>query len=167
MTHNVVATLALALALALSACGGDATSTLEHEIDEATAALATTPPSSGCTRPGGWWKLNNSYATNIEHQLAWPVSEDTQVCTTTLYGIISTPVVKGDVWHVLSRQITVAVLNIQNGASAPQNVRDALAGAKGLAGKCTISAAEQLQAFQIYGVLDAYNLGVIGPGTCP
>ncbi|MCK6549249.1 hypothetical protein L6R52_25625 [Myxococcota bacterium] len=167
MTQNIVAVVSLALALTLSACAGGAPSSLENEIDEAVAALDTAPPSGGCTRPGGWWKNHHAYATTIENQLPWPVSEDTPVCSTTLYGIISTPVAKGDVWHVLSRQITVAVLNIQNGASAPQHVRDALAAAKALAGKCTITPAEQLQAFQIYGVLDAYNMGIIGPGTCP
>lgn len=64
-----------------------------------------------------------------------------------------------------------AKLNVLNGASAPQDVLDALADAEALFnaqgfGDTTLTKAERTLALSYAVTLDQYNNGLIGPGHC-
>lgn len=114
----------------------------------------------GCTFTQGWYK---------NHTTQWPAG--TYQPNTVFDGwktwidLYNTPP-KGSQYIILAHQYMTALLNIQGGASAPQNVLDAIAtattyfngGGAGTGGSTDISG--------LSGILDAYNNGITGPGHC-
>lgn len=133
----------------------------------------------GCTYTQGFWK---------NKPRAWPVDSLTLGGVTysqkQLIALLRTPPKGGDASLILSHQLIAALLNLENGASAPAEVQDAIDGAQawllanadgdGLLPFYTLSsqkdeegnAAEWDAAIALAAVLDLFNNGDFGPEHC-
>lgn len=124
---------------------------------------------AGCTRTQGYWKTHNEDATAPGLQLDWPApyDEDDLLCGMTLLDILWTPP-RGDAWLILAHQYIAALLNIASGASSTPEVDAALAAAAAwLAAHCGgVPASQAGDALDWAYLLERYNSGLIGPGSC-
>jgi hypothetical protein len=124
---------------------------------------------TGCTLTQGYWKTHNEYATAPGLVSDWPAphDEDDVMCGQTLLDILDTPS-GGDAWNILAHQYIAAILNVASGASTPDAVDDALAGAEAwlLANCGGVPASEAPEAIEMAELLDRYNHGDVGPGHC-
>ena len=118
-----------------------------------------------CTYTQGYYKNHNADASNPNQQIAWPISEDTQLCGQSWLDILGTPPA-GDKWYILASQYITASLNVANGASTTIAVDAALAVGDLLLPACSIAASDEADAISAASTLDAYNNGVIGDGHC-
>jgi hypothetical protein len=129
----------------------------------------------GCTLTQGYWKTHSREGP-APYDNAWqnlgPDEEDTLFFNSgkTWYEVFWTPPA-GNAYYNLAHQYMAAKLNILNGASAPQQVLDAMAGAEALfnaqgIGDTTLTSAERKKALSYASTLDKYNNGLIGPGHC-
>lgn len=143
------------------------------DTDEVTVAVQA----PGCTLTQGYWKTHSSFGP-APYDPAWDGHESDIFAGSglTYYDVLQTPV-KGRPWYQLAHQNIAAWLNIyQSGASAPQEVLDALDEAFTLLNDYTEAeinalkgkdAKEIRQQFtELAGILAAYNEGEIGPGHC-
>lgn len=125
------------------------------------------PPDTneGCTYTQGYWKNHNILSTRPSQKIAWPLPEDTMLCSKTWLSILQTPV-KGNKWYILAHQWIAAKLNVANGASASAIAQDLIDGDT-LLNLCSFTTGRQeKQAVAIAGRLGSYNEGLIGPGHC-
>jgi hypothetical protein len=124
---------------------------------------------AGCTRTQGYWKTHNEYATAPGLVLDWPApyDEDDLLCGMTLLSILETPP-RGDAWLILAHQYIAALLNIASGASSTPEVDAALASARAwLLAHCGgVPASQAGDALEWAYLLERYNSGAIGPGSC-
>jgi cysteine-rich repeat protein len=127
--------------------------------------IAPPPPSKGCTFTIGYWKTHNIYATNASQHIAWPISENTQLCGHTWLQILQTPP-NGNAWYILAQQWIGAELNVASGASTTPAVQSALSTGQTLLSACSISSADRAQAIDLASLLNDYNNGYTGPGHC-
>jgi hypothetical protein len=127
---------------------------------------------TGCTLTQGYWKTHSSYgpAPNDPKWLTGGNSPDNAFFNSgktwiQIWGIApgqgakQTPPIAGS-YLQLAHQYMAAVLNIANGASAPQSVLDAIAGAETFFSTGTGFNSAWA------GILASYNEGKIGPGHC-
>jgi len=132
---------------------------------------------AGCTLTQGYWKTHSQKGparhTDDTWNLVGPLAEDTPFYLSgqSWYQVFWTSP-SGNAYYTLAHQFMAATLNRLNGASAPQDVLDALAQAQTFfegnvpvppSGKYKGKDAAQLNAMAT--LLDAYNNGV-GPGHC-
>lgn len=118
----------------------------------------------GCTYTQGYWKNHNKHRKSRNQRLPWPIAEETLLCGQTWLEILNTPV-HGDVWTNLAHQWIAAQLNAANGASIA-DVATVLQEAEALLLDCSIDTGDEALALALKDVLDAYNNGLIGPGSC-
>ena len=139
----------------------------------------TPPPAeSGCTGTPGYWKNHTKYSA-ARRDATWdkigPQAEDTQffLSEQTYLEVLQTPV-KGNAYYILAYQYIAAKLNILRGASAPEEVTNAIAEAEtlfntytpaqiaGMAGSNPV----RKRFVELGALLDGYNNGKTGPGHC-
>lgn len=141
--------------------------------DEETVAVKA----PGCTLTQGYWKTHSSFGP-APYDPAWDGHESDIFAGSglTYYDVLQTPV-KGRPWYQLAHQNIAAWLNVyQSGASAPQDVLDALDDAWTLLNSYTEAQINALkgkdaqtirqQFTTLAGILGSYNEGLIGPGHC-
>lgn len=136
------------------------------------------PPGPGCTYTAGYWANHTKYS-SAKRDDGWdnimPDGEDTRFFLSgkTYLQVLKTAP-RGNAYYILSKQYVAAKLNTLNGASAPDEVKDALAKSKALFQKYTPAQIAAMRAsnpvrkkFIHYAfILDQYNNGKIGPGHC-
>lgn len=131
---------------------------------------------TGCTLTQGYWKTHSTSGPAAHPDDTWNLLPNAQHTTFYLSGMSWLQVFRtspqGNAYYTLAHQFMAATLNVMNGASAPQAVADALAGATVFftnnvpvpaSGKYKGKSAAELIAWA--GLLDAYNNGA-GPGHC-
>lgn len=125
-------------------------------------------PLAGCTRTRGYWSTHDEYQTGGLYD-DWPSPHDEMdlLCGSTWMSVVGLDGT-GNVWNRLAPQWIAATLNLAAGADAPQSVLDAQAQAgQMLTDECGgIPTAEAQDAEDLKDLLDDFNNGVIGPGTC-
>ena len=125
------------------------------------------PPVPGCTRSHGYWKT---------HAVQWPVDNlslgSENYLQEELLEILGAPSA-GDASLILARQQIAAKLNLAAGADGLQiasTIGDADSWLVGFSGKLPYVVSppteEGQQAVALAHVLEQYNEGVIGPGSC-
>jgi hypothetical protein len=139
--------------------------------------VAQPPVTGGCTLTQGYWK-NHSEKGPAPYNDTWALltdGADTEFFSTgaSWYDVFHTPVA-GNQYYNLAHQYMAAVLNGLAGASAPQEVSDAIADAEALFGTYTPAQVGAMRGnnpvrqefVALAGLLDSYNRGLIGPGHC-
>jgi hypothetical protein len=119
-----------------------------------------------CVRTQGYWKNHSSHATNPSQHIPWPISEETPLCSSTWFEVISTPP-QGDPWFILAHQWIAAKLNQASGADT--SVLGGTLDEAGdlLANNCNgLSGADADRALVLAGIFDDYNNGRSGPPHC-
>lgn len=150
-------------------------------IDNIVFSAEETPPPSegGCTYTQGYWKNHTKYGAPRRDD-TWdkigPQGEDTEffLAEASYLEVMKTAPKKGNAYYILAPQYIAAKLNILNGASAPEEVQDAISGSEALFSEYTPAEIERLkgndplreQFLEYADLLDKYNNGVIGPGHC-
>lgn len=141
--------------------------------------VETPPPGeSGCTNTVGYWKNHTKYSA-AKRDATWdkigPNAEDTKFF---LSGKSYIQVLKtatgGNAYYILAYQYIAAKLNVLRGASAPEDVMNAIVESEKLFKKYTPAQIAAMkgsnpvrQKFISYGLLlDKYNNGQTGPGHC-
>jgi hypothetical protein len=141
----------------------------DGNCDEGEDCPADCGEDAGCTLTLGYWKTHNEMADNPSQQIDWPAPYDEAdvMCGQSLLDILNQPS-HGDAWVILAHQYIAARLNEASGASTPDEVDQALAGAETfLMGNCGgVPASEAPDAIALAETLDAFNHGAIGPGHC-
>jgi hypothetical protein len=137
------------------------------------------PPSEqGCTATVGYWKNHTKYSA-AKRDATWDKigaqAEDTPFFLSgkSYLDVLKTPT-KGNAYYILAYQYIAATLNVLRGASAPDDVMNALAESQKLfeqykPGQIAAMKASNpvRQQFIEYGaLLDKYNNGKTGPGHC-
>jgi hypothetical protein len=136
------------------------------------------PADRGCTRTQGYWKNHSKYGP-APYDATWAkLGEDNifYYSLLTNYLEINTPSAGGNAYHILARQFIAARLNMLAGASAPDEVEDAMADAHDLfndpdntpitIGLLRGSDPLRKEFLRLAEILDDYNNGRIGPGHC-
>jgi hypothetical protein len=118
-----------------------------------------------CTYTQGYWKTHNVYASQPKKQLAWPLSEDSLACGSTWYELLHTPT-EGDAFLILGHQYIAAKLNKAQGAPVTAEVHDAILNAFSILRDCTVDDDEHDDAIALSALLDDFNNGIVGPGSC-
>lgn len=141
--------------------------------------IVTPPPAEvGCTNTPGYWKNHTKYSA-ARRDATWDKigaqAEDTQffLSDKSYLEVMQTPV-NGNAYYNLSFHYIAAKLNTLRGASAPENVMNAIAEAEKLfqqytplqIGSLKSSDALRQKFIQYAALLDQYNNGEIGPGHC-
>jgi hypothetical protein len=132
--------------------------------------------SSGCTKTKGYWKTHSKYGPS-SYDSTWKGMEDTPffLSNKTYFEVMQTPPKGGNIYYILAHQYIAAELNKLSGvdfsdASAAFNSATELfneyspqyaAGLKGKNGKHKIS-----EWLKLKDILEDYNQGEIGPGSC-
>ncbi len=145
----------------------------------------------GCTLTQGYWKTHSSYGPAPEDEgPAWPAvggpDADFYLSGDSWLDVFWTPP-KGHAYYQLAHQWMAAVLNVENGASTPTEVSDAIDDGLALfevyapgdfltfgvnkkgkpTGKKEILMPDELAEMKVLaGILGSYNEGDIGPGHC-
>ncbi|MBB6612876.1 hypothetical protein H7F15_17675 [Pontibacter sp. Tf4] len=121
----------------------------------------------GCTRTQGYWKTHSGVGKNKggKYDAAWDDYLNATLGNLGKYPDILWMAPKGgDARIILAHQYIAAVLNVEAGASTPDEVDEALEGArKYFNGTMSASRAQLLEWAEL---LDDYNNGLIGPGSC-
>lgn len=147
-------------------------------IDNITFSSETPPPPGpGCTYTAGYWANHTQYSA-AKRDAGWdnlPDGEDTPFFLSgkTYLQVLKTAP-RGNAYYILSKQYVAAKLNVLNGASAPDEVKAALAKSKALFEKYTPAQIAAMRGsnpvrkkFIYYAyILDQYNNGKTGPGHC-
>lgn len=147
-------------------------------IDNITFSSKTPPPPGpGCTYTAGYWANHTKYSA-AKRDAGWdnlPDGEDTPffLSAKTYLQVLKTAP-RGNAYFILAKQYVAAKLNVLNGASAPDEVKDALAKSKALFEKYTPAQVAAMRGsdpvrkkFIRYAyTLDQYNNGKTGPGHC-
>jgi hypothetical protein len=120
----------------------------------------------GCTRTIGYWRNHSAEATNPSQQIAWPISENTTICSTTWLDLLNTAPRGGNAFIILARQWIAAQLNVAAGADASAAIDDAIAEAGDLLAGCSISADMRDEALELATLLDDFNNGLEGVESC-
>jgi hypothetical protein len=141
--------------------------------------VETPPPAEGgCTSTVGYWKNHTKYSA-AKRDATWdkigPQAEDTPFYLSgkTYLQVLKTAT-GGNAYYILAYQYIAAKLNVLRGASAPEDVMNALVESEKLFNQYTpaqIAAMKSSdpvrQKFISYGsLLDQYNNGQTGPGHC-
>lgn len=154
--------------------------------DESTddhSVVVTVECAIGCTLTQGYWKTHSAEgpapydqegwaalgdfdgdATEEEHEEGWGAGKPNW------YDAFWTPPQGGNLWYKLVHQFQAAYLNVANGASAPDDVADALTEAE--AWLLTYSPADKIKGKDaksindLHSLLASYNEGDVGPGHC-
>lgn len=129
----------------------------------------------GCTRTQGYWKTHSIYGPAPYDDTWAAIGEDTGFFLSgqSYYEVMWTAP-KGNAYYQLAHQYIAAVLNIEAGATAPDEVVDAIAEAELLFGVWTPAQIGALRGnaplrkdfLELAELLDDYNNGLIGPGHC-
>jgi hypothetical protein len=129
----------------------------------------------GCTRTQGYWKTHSIYGPAPYDDTWAAIGEDTTFFLSgqSYYEVMWTAP-KGNAYYNLAHQYIAAVLNIEAGATAPDEVIDAIAEAELLfaawtpaqVGALRGNAALRKDFLELAELLDDYNNGLIGPGHC-
>lgn len=139
------------------------------------APISATGDTCGCTYTQGYWKTHSDQGP-APYDDGWKsryMEEDTPFYNSgkTWLQTFRTPPA-GNPYYILAHQYMAAQLNIGNGASAPQEVYNALyAAAKGVFsfrpdGDVTLSSEDRRAALYLAPILADYNEGLTGPGHC-
>jgi hypothetical protein len=133
-------------------------------------------PELGCTLTRGYWQTHSIYGPAPYDETWAAIGEDTPFYLSgkTWYEAINTPPAGGNAYYQLAPQYIAAVLNIEAGASAPQEVLDAIDAAETLfetytpeqIGALRGNNALRAEFIALAETLDDYNNGLIGPGHC-
>ncbi|WP_434423726.1 hypothetical protein [Nannocystis pusilla] len=132
------------------------------------------PCDAGCTLTQGYWKTHSHHGPAPEDAtwfdlgdvdgdgMSEGADEDFFDSGQTWYEVLWTPPA-GDPFYILAHQYIAAILNIENGASAPSEVDTALQQAEDYFNGQTLT---KQQITALAKILDQYNNGLIGPGSC-
>lgn len=130
---------------------------------------------AGCTRTQGYWKTHSIYGPAPYDDTWAAIGEDTAFFLSgqSYYEVMWTAP-KGNAYYNLAHQYIAAVLNVEAGATAPDEVIDAIAEAELLfaawtpaqIGALRGNAALRQDFLELAELLDDYNNGLIGPGHC-
>ena len=134
------------------------------------------PCVGGCTLTQGYWKTHSEYGP-APYDDTWAMlsnGADTPFFGTgsSYYEILWMAPKGGNAYLILAHQYIAAELNQLNGAYVPPEVQDAMDQAEALLieyeGKLSIPkrGGDRALAIELYGLLDDYNNGLIGPGHC-
>jgi hypothetical protein len=134
------------------------------------------PCVGGCTLTQGYWKTHSEYGP-APYDDTWAMlsnGADTPFFGTgySYYEILWMAPKGGNAYLILAHQYIAAELNQLNGAYVPPEVQDAMDQAEALLieyeGKLSIpkKGGDRALAIELYGLLDDYNNGLIGPGHC-
>lgn len=135
------------------------------------------PPGPGCTYTAGYWANHTKYSA-AKRDAGWDNLSDGEDTRFFLSGKTYLQVLKtaprGNAYYILAKQYVAAKLNVLNGASAPDEVKGALAKSKALFEKYTPAQIAAMRSnnpvrkkFIYYAyILDQYNNGKTGPGHC-
>lgn len=139
---------------------------------------------SGCVRTPGYWGTHSVYGPAPTDPVWALVGEDTPFFLATdaegdalsWYQVLGTAPRRGNAYFILARAYIAATLNGLSGASASDQVQDALAEAETLFSTWTVQQVGALRGNQpprprmieLAGILDQYNNGIgdIGPDSC-
>jgi hypothetical protein len=140
-------------------------------------------PLDGCVLTPGYWKTHSSFGP-APYDPTWAlIGEDSTFFLATdkdgnplsWYAVLWTPP-KGNAYFILARAYIAATLNGLNGASATEQVIDAMAEAEALFETMTVEQVGALRGNQaprpriieLAGILDMYNNGIggLGPDSC-
>jgi hypothetical protein len=138
------------------------------------------PPAdeSGCTSTPGYWKNHTKYSA-AERDDTWdkigPQGEDTPFYLSgkTYLQVLQTPT-RGNAYYILAYQFIAAKLNILRGASAPDDVKNAMTESEKLFRKYKPGQVAAMKGshpvrkkfLEYAALLDKYNNGQTGPGKC-
>ena len=162
VTNDTVcnATVELVNAVTLTESDTGQTHTDEASV-QITAPDCPTEPGGGmegCTYTQGYWKT---------HSENWPAGYDPKApffsFGKTWLQVLWTPP-KGNADYILAHQYIAAVLNVANGATAPDSVQAAIAAATAYFEGPTSASRDQVLAWA--HTLAQFNEGYIGPGHC-
>ncbi len=138
----------------------------------------------GCVRTPGYWKTHSGYGpapvdavwAQIGEDTPFFLAADAQGTPLSWYEVLWTPPQGGNAYFILSRAYVAAILNGLSGASASEQVLDALTEAEALFSTWTAQQVGALRGRQaprprmieLAGILDMYNNGVgdLGPASC-
>jgi hypothetical protein len=142
-------------------------------------AEKTETPAMGCTYTQGYWKTHSKYGPAKKRDNTWDKigakGEDSEFYLSgQTYIEVMNTAPKGNAYYILAPQYIAAKLNILHGASAPDEVKDAMKGAEDLFKKYTPAQVAAMkgahkvrkQFIEYAETLDKYNNGLIGPGHC-
>lgn len=139
---------------------------------------------TGCVRTPGYWKTHSSYGpapldpvwAQIGEDTAFFLATDSQGTPLSWYQVLWTSPKQGNAYFILSRAYIAAILNGLSGASASDQVLDALTEAEALFSTWTVQQVGALRGKQaprprmieLAGILDMYNngMGDLGPPSC-
>lgn len=135
----------------------------------------------GCTRTLGCWSTH-SINGPAPYDATWDAKDGGNApflaTGSSYYEILNTPAKWGNAYLILAYQYIAAELNMVAGASAPQEVTDAMAEALSLLKKYEDAVdilkkinkkpfnPDRFSAIGLAGLLNFYHNGVIGPGHC-
>lgn len=121
----------------------------------------------GCTHSHGYWKKDREGWEKLHN------GQDSKFfCSGQTWHDVLTCPVKGNAYYILSKQYVAAVLNIKNGACAPDLVKYKLMKATMFfmwykPSRCNdMSERTKRKIVAIADYLEKYNTGVVGPGHC-
>jgi hypothetical protein len=155
-----------------------------HEANTSIAVeRADCDPLVGCVLSAGYWKTHSRLGP-ASHDTTWNlIGEDSPFFLAMdssgqvlgWHDVTGMPP-RGNAYFILSRQFVAATLNTLNGASASEQVLDALAEAQALFETYSVAQLADLRGndaprprfMELAGILDMYNNGIgdIGPPSC-
>jgi hypothetical protein len=129
----------------------------------------------GCTLIRGYWQTHSIYGPAPYDETWAAIGEDTDFFQSgqSWYEVMHTPP-RGNAYYQLAPQYVAAVLNMEAGASAPEEVLEAIDAAEELFNTYSpedVAAwrgnqGERQTFLELASILDDYNNGLIGPGHC-
>jgi hypothetical protein len=162
VTNNTVCNATVELVNAVTLTESDSGQTRNDSATvEITAPDCPSTPGGemeGCTYTQGYWK---------NHPSAWPAGYSPNATFfssgKTWLQVLETPP-QGDEYYILARQYIAAVLNVANGATAPDSVQAAIDAATAYFEDTSSASRDQVLAWA--DTLAQFNEGYLGPGHC-
>lgn len=140
-----------------------------------TAVTCKPPPvGHGCTLTPGYWKTHSLFGP-APYNDTWAILPDGAstlffLSGQTYFEALWTEPSGGNAYYILAHAYIAAVLNIADGASAPDEVMDGIAFAENFFAvnlpTTKLTKAQRSMAIAWATILDNYNNGRIGPGHC-
>ena len=154
---------------------GTENDTGQTRTDDHTVVITCRDEGNGCTLTQGYWKTHSIYGPAKKADAGWanvggPDAQFFGSGKTWLQVFNTAP--QGNAYYILAHQYMAAKLNVLAGASAPQNVLDALAAAEAFfastspAQGAALKGAAKNAIIALATTLASYNEGFTGPGHC-
>ena len=110
-----------------------------------------------CTWPVSYWTHEDA---------EWPTSKSRLLYGHSWDHVVHGEAEMGKAWDGLATNYVVALLNLKQGASVPAGVLLAIVEAEELLEEESFTLSQRIRAMDLTAVLYAYNLGLVGPGSC-